>query len=394
MSIQHIPLGSSLPHGDRVTPPHMMDLVPLHVGPLSVEPPVVLAPMAGITDAPFRVLCAEHGGGLFVSEMLTARGLVEGGEVSWRMARHHPAEAVRSIQLYGADPATMGEAVRRLVDTGIDHIDLNFGCPVPKITRNGGGAALPLRHRLVTEVMDAAVGGAGSVPVTIKMRLGLDDERLTYLRTAQSAVEVGVAAVALHARTAAQGYSGEAAWDLIAELRDALPSGTPVLGNGDIWAATDAVSMMRRTGCDGVVIGRGCLGRPWLFADLDRVMAGYHPLGPPPLGVVRDTVSRHLELALDWFADELGAVRRLRKHLRWYLQGYPVGADLRRQAGLVSTEADVRTLLDGLDPDMQVLDEAISAPRGRTDPITRLVLPERWDDDAPVDDPLHAHSGG
>lgn len=378
-----------------------MDAVTLHIGPLHLDPPVVLAPMAGVTDVPFRVLCAEWGGGLFVSEMLTARGLVEGGEKSWRMSRHHPAEAIRSVQLYGADPATMGEAVRCLVDTGrIDHIDLNFGCPVPKVTRNGGGAALPVRRKLVAAVMQAAVDAAGAVPVTVKMRLGLDEDRLTYLDTARAAAEAGIAAVALHARTAVQGYSGTATWHTIATLREALDGQVPVLGNGDIWSASDAVEMIATTGCDGVVVGRGCLGRPWLFADLARALEGEPSHGPPRLGTIATTIRRHLELSLEWYGDETGTIRRLRKHLRWYLQGYPVGADLRRAAGTVSTAADVRVLADRLDPDLEILTEAITAPRGRTDAIRRLALPDRWSDDiwhergGPVDDPLIAHSGG
>ncbi len=371
----------------------------LRIGPIELDPPVVLAPMAGVTDAPFRVLCAEWGGGLFVSEMLTARGLVEGGAKSWAMASHHPAETNRSLQLYGADPATMGEAVRRLVDTGrVDHIDLNFGCPVPKVTRNGGGAALPVRRRLVAAVMSAAVEAAGPVPITVKMRMGLDDERLTFLDTARAAADVGVAAIALHARTAVQGYSGTARWDEIARLRDAVPAEVPVLGNGDIWSGSDAVAMVDRTGCDGVVVGRGCLGRPWLFADLEAAFAGRTPSGPPRLGTVTDIVSRHLELSLDWYDHEPAAVRRLRKHLRWYLQGYPVGAEARRAVGLVDTAADVERVLDRLDPDLAVLPEAVTAPRGRMDAITRLVLPDGWCDAAdsltPVDDPLVAYSGG
>jgi nifR3 family TIM-barrel protein len=373
--------------------------VTLRIGPIELDPPVVLAPMAGVTDAPFRVLCAEQGGGLFVSEMLTARGLVEGGAKSWAMAAHHPAERVRSLQLYGSDPATMGEAVRRLVGTGrVDHIDLNFGCPVPKVTRNGGGAALPVRRRLVAEVMAAAVDAAGPVPVTVKMRMGLDEERLTFLDTARAAADAGIAAIALHARTAVQGYSGDARWDEIARLREAVPAEVPVLGNGDIWAARDATAMMDRTGCDGVVIGRGCLGRPWLFADLAATFAGDEPTGPPPLGEITGTIRRHLVLSLDWYNDETTAVRRLRKHLRWYLQGYPVGTELRRSAGLVSTAADIHALLARLDPTTEVLPDAVTAPRGRTDAMARLVLPDGWcdapDSLATVDDPLVAHSGG
>lgn len=370
----------------------------MRIGPLRVDPPVVLAPMAGVTDAPFRVLCAEHGEGLYVSEMVTARGLVEGNAKTAAMIRRHPAEATRSLQLYGSDPAVVGAAVTRLVaDDLVDHVDLNFGCPVPKITRNGGGAALPVRRRLLAAVVRAAVEAAGPVPVTVKMRLGLDDERLTYLEAGRISAGEGAAAVALHARTATQGYAGAAAWETIARLKAALGS-TPVLGNGDIWAAEDAVAMVAATGCDGVVVGRGCLGRPWLFADLARVFVGAPPAGPPMLGAVAATARRHLELALEWHGDETATVRRFRKHLRWYLQGYPIGHAAHRRAGSVEHVADIIALLDGLEPSLEVVPEAVRAPRGRAGPVGRLVLPEGWCDDAdsevPVPEPVTAVSGG
>jgi nifR3 family TIM-barrel protein len=358
-----------------------MGHVTLQIGHVRLDPPVVLAPMAGVTDAPFRVVCAEHGGGLFVSEMLTARGLVEGNAKSWEMTRHHPAERHRSLQLYGSDPRVLGEAVRRLVDRDcVDHIDLNFGCPVPKVTRNGGGAALPFKRRLFTQVVRAAVTAAGGVPVTVKMRMGLDDDRLTYLEAGRSAEGAGAAAVALHARTAIQGYSGTAQWDAIARLKEAVVS-VPVLGNGDIWAADDAVAMLAATGCDGVVIGRGCLGRPWLFADLARVFAGEAPEGPPRLGEVVAMARRHLELSLDWYSDQAGAVRRFRKHLRWYLQGYPVGAAVHRATGTIETAADVEAVLSSIDPDAVVVESAVASPRGRVGAMKRLVLPDGWCDD-------------
>ncbi|MPZ74186.1 MAG: tRNA dihydrouridine synthase DusB [Nitriliruptorales bacterium] len=370
----------------------------LMFGHLTIDPPVVLAPMAGVTDAPFRVVCGEQGAGLFVSEMVTARGLVEGNEKSLEMTRHHPAERVRSLQLYGSDPAVMGDAVRRLVaEDAADHVDLNFGCPVPKVTRNGGGAALPFKRRLFAQVVAAAVGAAGEIPVTVKMRLGLDDDRLTYLDAGRIAADQGAAAVALHARTAIQGYAGAARWEAIARLVDAVP-GTPVLGNGDIWRAEDAVAMVAATGCAGVVIGRGCLGRPWLFADLARIFNGEGPLGPPDLGEVVAIARRHLELSLAWYRDEPSAVRRFRKHLRWYLQGYPVGHDAHRRAGLAETEAQVLSLLDDVDPALRVVGSAVDAPRGRTDAMSRLVLPQGWCDDAEADaqviDPRVAVSGG
>jgi nifR3 family TIM-barrel protein len=371
----------------------------LRIGPIAVDPPVVLAPMAGVTDAPFRVVCAEHGGGLYVSEMITARGLVEGNAKTRTMIRHHPAEPIRSLQLYGADPAVVGEAVRRLVGEGdVDHVDLNFGCPVPKITRNGGGAALPVKRRLLAAVVHAAVTAAADVPITVKMRLGLDDQRLTYLEAGRIAADNGAAAVALHARTAVQGYAGAAAWETIARLKDAVGD-VPVLGNGDIWAAEDALRMVTETGCDGVVIGRGCLGRPWLFADLARAFAGQPPQGPPPLGTVAATARRHLGLALEWSGEEVATVRRFRKHLRWYLQGYPVGHEAHRAAGTAATAADVTGLLDRLDPALEVLPPAVRAPRGRQGPVGRLVLPDGWcdDPDAPpptVPEPAVAVSGG
>lgn len=371
----------------------------LHIGTIAVDPPVVLAPMAGVTDAPFRVVCAEHGGGLFVSEMITARGLVEDNAKTKTMIRHHPAEPVRSIQLYGSDPAVIGEAVRRLVgDVGVDHVDLNFGCPVPKITRNGGGAALPFKRRLLAAVVGAAVHAAGHAPVTVKMRMGLDDDRLTYLEAGRIAADQGAAAVALHARTAVQGYAGEAEWSAIAALKEAVPD-VPVLGNGDIWSADDALRMVAETGCDGVVVGRGCLGRPWLFADLARVFAGERALGPPTLGDVAATALRHLDLALDWDDDETATIRRFRKHLRWYLQGYPVGHAAHRAAGTAESRADVLALLDTLDPQLDVLAEAVTAPRGRQGPVGRLVLPDGWCEDRDalpdhVDEPLVAVSGG
>jgi nifR3 family TIM-barrel protein len=373
----------------------------LRIGPIVVDPPVVLAPMAGVTDAPFRVLCAEQGGGLFVSEMVTARGLIEGNAKTQLMIRHHPAERVRSLQLYGSDPPIMGEAVRRLVQTGaVDHIDLNFGCPVPKITRNGGGAALPVKRMLLAAMVDAAVRSAGEVPVTVKMRMGLDDARLTHLEAGRIAADQGAAAIALHARTAVQGYAGDARWPAIAELREVVPSHVPVLGNGDIWSGDDATAMVAATGCDGVVVGRGCLGRPWLFADLARAFAGRPVEGPPPLGTTAELARRHLDLALRWEAvgDEIGVVRSFRKHLRWYLQGYPTGRDVHRRAGLVRTAADVRGLLDDLDPSLAVVPGAIRAPRGRMGPIGRLVLPAGWcadpDAEATVEEPVGAVSGG
>jgi nifR3 family TIM-barrel protein len=362
----------------------------LRIGELVVDPPVVLAPMAGVTDAPFRVLCAGFGGGLFVNQMVTARALVEGHRVSWDMARFHPAEKVRSLQLYGTDAHHVGLAVRRLVGEGlVDHIDMNFGCPAPKVTRNGGGAALPWKRRLLASVISAAVEAAdsesdGRVPVSVKFRMGIDDDHLTYLDTARIAVEAGASALALHARTALDHYGPPARWEAIAELK-AATAGVPVLGNGDITCAGDATRMIGATGCDGVVIGRGCLGRPWLFGQLQAELEGREPPPSPVLGEVAEVIRRHVALFVDWNRGEqrLGSFR---KHLAWYFKGYPVGSELRALAGQVSTVADIESVLDRLDVDAPAPVGEAGFNRSHSNPLRRVALPDGWLDD-PEDDP-------
>ncbi|HEY1487591.1 MAG TPA: tRNA-dihydrouridine synthase, partial [Micromonosporaceae bacterium] len=224
----------------------------LKIGPITVDPPVVLAPMAGVTNAAFRSLCRTFGAGLYVSEMVSARAMYEGSEKTFGMLAFGPDEEVRSIQLYGVDPGFIAHAVRTLVEQiGVDHIDLNMGCPVPKVTKLGGGAALPLHGVLFAGIIKAAVRAAGTIPVTVKMRMGIDDEAITYLNAGRIAADEGAAALALHARTAEQLYSGTADWSAIARLKSAV-STVPVLGNGDIWVAEDGIEMMRQTGCDGI----------------------------------------------------------------------------------------------------------------------------------------------
>jgi nifR3 family TIM-barrel protein len=353
----------------------------LRIGPFRVDPPVVLAPMAGITNPAFRRLCREHGAGLYVCEMITSRALVERQPRTFRMIAFDPDEHPRSLQLYGVDPATVGAAVRMVVEEDLaDHVDLNFGCPVPKVTRRGGGAALPYKHRLFDRIVRAAVTSAdGRVPVTVKMRVGIDEEHQTYLRAGRIAADAGVAAVALHARTAAQRYSGQADWSAISRLRDALPGELPVLGNGDVFSAGDAVRMVAETGCDGVVIGRGCLGRPWLFGELEAAFAG-RPVPPGPnLGEVAATLARHARYLADHHGEQHG-MRDLRKHMAWYLMGFPVGSDLRRKLAMIGSLAELDDLLGELDPDVPFPAEA-EGPRGRQGSPARVTLPERWLDD-------------
>jgi nifR3 family TIM-barrel protein len=355
---------------------------PLQLGSIAVDPPVVLAPMAGVTNAPFRRLCRRYGGGLYVSEMITARALVEGNAKTARMMTFGPDEVPRSLQLYGTDPAVVGEAVRRLVGEGtVDHVDLNFGCPAPKVTRRGGGAALPVKRDLLRAIVRASVAAADGhgVPVTMKFRMGVRDDVLTYLDAGRIGADEGVAAVALHARTAEQLYAGQARWAAIGELKATLP-GLPVLGNGDIWEAADAVEMMRETGCDGVVVGRGCLGRPWLFSDLAAVLAGKEPAPAPRLGEVAVVMAEHARLLVEW-AGEGPALRDFRKHTGWYVTGYPVGPEVRRRLAAVSTLAELDELCSLLDPALGVVPGGTRIRRGHTNGPRPVHLPHRWLDD-------------
>lgn len=351
----------------------------LRIGPLDIDVPVVLAPMAGITNTAFRRLCREYGAGLYVSEMITSRALVERNDTTMRLIRHHESETPRSIQLYGVDPKTIAEAVRIIVaEDHADHIDLNFGCPVPKVTRKGGGAALPWKSRLFADIVTEAVKAAEDIPLTVKMRKGIDPEHLTFLDAGQAAEDAGAAAVALHARTANEFYSGHADWHAIGELKQTVTS-IPVLGNGDIWSAADAVRMMAETGCDGVVVGRGCLGRPWLFGELARAFGG--DAAPPvdaTLGFVARALRRHAELLVEFFEDEDRGCRDIRKHVSWYLKGYPVGGDIRTRLATVSSLAEMDELLALLDHDAPYPGADAEGQRGRAGRPKRTALPDRW----------------
>lgn len=384
-----------------VPPAREGEFPPLRIGPLRVWPPVVLAPMAGVTNYPFRALCRRFGAGLYVSEMITARPLVEGNQKTLRLAGFGPDESPRSLQLYGVDPYYVGEAVRRLVDEGrVDHIDMNFGCPVPKVTRRGGGAAIPVKPRLLAAIVRAAVNAARTgphpVPVTIKFRLGIDEEILTYLDAGRVAQEEGCAAVGLHARTAAQLYDGHARWEYIAQLKSRLS--IPVLGNGDIWEAEDALQMMRLTGCDGVIVGRGCLGRPWLFRDLADVFRGRKPRTPPNFGEVVDTLLEHATLLTDWMG-EAAAMRAFRRQASWYTKGFRGSTRLRQALMQVRTLDQLAALVATVDRSEPFPPEAQRVPRGKTAGTQKVALPDGYleqRDDATPPDPAaeEEFSGG
>ena len=363
----------------------------LQIGPLALAVPVVLAPMAGITNTAFRRLCREFGAGLYVSEMITSRALVERTEGSMRLIRHHESETPRSIQLYGVDPKTVSEAVTMLVAEDLaDHVDLNFGCPVPKVTRKGGGAALPWKLDLFQEIVEGAVKAAGALPLTIKMRKGIDSTHLTYLEAGRIAEGAGVASIALHARTASEFYSGHADWSAIARLKEAI-GGVPILGNGDIWSGADAIRMIDETGCDGVVVGRGCLGRPWLFGELASAFAGEAEIPQPSLGTVAETLRRHTELLVDFFdGDENHACRDIRKHIGWYFKGYPVGGDIRSSLAVVESLQQMDDLLGRLDWTLPYPGADSEGPRGRAGTPKRTSLPNGWLDSRELADSQRA----
>ncbi|WP_122818075.1 tRNA dihydrouridine synthase DusB [Nocardioides pantholopis] len=360
-----------------------MPFAPLTLGSLQVDTPVVLAPMAGITNAAYRRLCAEQGAGLYVCEMITSRGLVERDQHTMDMLVFDELETTRSVQLYGTDPVYVGKAAEILcAEYGVAHIDLNFGCPVPKVTRKGGGGALPWKRGLLGSILEHAVAAATpyDVPVTMKTRKGIDADHLTYLDAGRIAQETGVAAIALHGRTVAQAYSGEADWDAIGELVAHVD--IPVLGNGDIWEAADALRMVEQTGAAGVVVGRGCLGRPWLFRDLAAAFAGEQVATLPTLGEVAAMMRRHAELLCQHLGEERGC-KEFRKHVSWYLKGFAAGGELRRSLGLVDSLAALDRMLGELDPAEPFPVAELGTPRGRQgSPRARVALPEGWLDEA------------
>ena len=360
------------------------------IGPIEVSPPVVLAPMAGVTNFPFRALCRRYGAGLYISEMITARPLVEGREKTLKLADFGPDESPRSLQLYGVDPHFVGEAVRRLVGEGhIDHLDLNFGCPVRKVTRKGGGAAIPAKPQLLASIVRAAVGAADETPVTVKFRMGIDDEHLNFLEWGHIAEQEGCAGVSLHARTAAQLYDGHARWSAIGDLKQALTE-IPVFGNGDIWVAEDAIRMVRETGCDGVAVGRGCLGRPWLFRDLADVFGGRKPQDPPTFGEVADLMVEHARLLVDWFG-ERQALLSFRKHCGWYTRGFRSSARLRERLMKVQQLSELKEALASIDRGEPFPEHGHLVRRGKRSGTQKVVLPKGfWDDPEDATPPADA----
>jgi len=363
---------------------------PLQIGPIKVGMPVVLAPMAGVTNSPFRRICRSYGAGLYVSEMISARALCEQNERTFKLAAFAPDEIPRSLQLAVVDPEVAYKAVRILVEGDlVDHIDINFGCPVRKVTRNGGGGALPYKRQLFEAILNSAVKAAEFIPVTIKMRIGIDETHTTYLESGRIAEDSGIAAVGLHGRTVEQLYSAEANWETIAKLKQAVTS-IPVLGNGDIWQAEDAIAMMNQTGCDGVIIGRGCLGRPWLFGQLSAAFNSKPIPKPPTTNEVKTIMLEHAKALTEWFGDHKG-IREFRKHTAWYLKGYPVGGAIKKQLGMAESIPELENLLLTI-KDHELPEENIRSKRGHTGGPQKVVLPQDWLKD-PLDSAIASPEG-
>lgn len=363
---------------------------PVDLGKIHIATPVVLSPMAGITNWPFRVICREYGpDGLYVAEMITARALVARNPKALRLCRFSPNEKVRSLQLYGVDPSIVELAARIVVDENMaDHVDLNFGCPVPKVTRRGGGSALPWKTDLLQEILHRVVSvcDPAGIPVTAKFRVGIDENHETFMQAGHIAQEEGCAAVTLHARTTAEYYGGHSDWSRIAELVDALD--IPVFGNGDIWGADDALAMFKETGCAGVAIGRGCQGRPWIFADIRSACNGSDDRVNPSLGQVCKVILRHLELLVEFYdGDERMAVHDLRKHIAWYLKGFPVGGGTRKSFMECESIEGVQRNIDALDSSLKLPEQVLDTPRGRVRFAKKVHLPYGW-----LDSRITSHS--
>jgi len=365
-----------LSHASPILPARPGEFVPLHIGRISIWPPVGLAPMAGVTNYPFRALCRRYGVSLCIGEMVAAQPLAQSRPKTVKLASFGPTETPRSLQLYATDPRYTAEAVKKLVGEGeIDHLDLNFGCSVRKITSKGGGAAITLKPVLLADIIRAAVGAAQTIPVTIKIRLGIDEERQTFIQSGKIAEQEGCAAVCLHARTAAQLYSGHARWEAIGQLKQTLS--IPVIGNGDIWEAQDALELMRRTGCDGALVARGALGRPWLFGELSDLFDGHLPHPPPQFGTAIDLMVEHARMLCAWLG-EAPAMRAFRQHTCWYTKGFRHGAGLRDKLMRVTTLGELESAFTAVDRNEPFPEHALRSRRGKTSGEQQVSLPEGY----------------
>ena len=315
----------------------------MEIGNLKLENPYILAPMAGVTDLPFRLLCKEQGAGLLCMEMISAKALQYKNKNTKVLLAIHPQEHPVSLQLFGSDPKIISEQAKRIEDLPFQILDINMGCPVPKVVKNGEGSALMKNPKLVEELLSALVRKVHK-PVTVKFRKGFDDDHVNAVEIAKIAESCGVAAVAVHGRTREQYYHGKADWDIIRQVKEAVK--VPVIGNGDVKCVQDAVRMMNETGCDMVMIGRGALGNPWIFREINGYFSSGLRIMPPPTLAERIVViKKHMD-ALCAAKGEGRGMREARKHVAWYMHGLRGAAEFRRMAGELETLSDLDKLLE------------------------------------------------
>ena len=313
----------------------------MQIGKIKLEAPLVLAPMAGVTDLPFRLICRRHGCGMTVSEMVSAKGLLYKNVKTTEMLRIDAGERPTAIQLFGSVPAELAEAARLVEASGADIIDFNMGCPVPKIVNNGEGSALMKNPKLAHDIL-AAMVQAVKIPVTVKFRAGWDDAQRNAVEIAKAAEAAGVSAVAVHGRTRQQFYEGKADWQIIADVKKAVK--VPVFGNGDIFTVADGLRMREETGCDGLMIGRGADGNPWLFRELAAALRGEELPAAPTLEERLAQAAEHLALLIAYKGEHI-SVKEMRRHISAYLKGLPHAAEFRGRFHKVDTEEQFLELL-------------------------------------------------
>ena len=317
---------------------------PLRIGNVEIEKPLLLAPMAGVTDLPFRLLCKEQGAGLVCTEMVSAKAILYKNKNTGLLMAIDERERPAALQLFGCEPETMAEAARQIQERNFDILDVNMGCPVPKVVNNGEGSALMKNPRLAGDIVRALVK-AVKKPVTVKIRKGFDEDHVNAVEMARILEDAGAAAIAVHGRTREQFYSGKADWEIIRRVKEAVS--IPVIGNGDVDSPEKAAAMFRETGCDGVMIARGAQGNPWIFSRTLRYLEEGVLLPPPDRQAVKEMIFRHMEMLIAAKGAYTG-IREMRKHVAWYTAGFPHSAKLRGKINTVESPEELREALESL----------------------------------------------